>query len=198
MRYLISKTNLVWHIFNCFLHTLLTIVVYICQIFCKLHFIKPLYQMECLSHKSEIVDTFSNIRSFSFQEKKTPLMDEDRVNSFLDAILDFKNELKGKADKIYDINEKIEKITWFNDLDEESLMLLNDLISAAKDLRTSLIRQYVSMNIFRSKGIAKDEIKDLKNSIDELKESYEDLESVFFFLPEMPYFVETTRKLSLV
>ncbi|QFZ55164.1 hypothetical protein FEZ18_10330 [Oceanihabitans sp. IOP_32] len=154
--------------------------------------------MECLSHNSEIVNTFSNIRSFSYQEKKTPLIDEKRVNSILDAILDFKNSLKEKTNKIYNINEKIEKITWFNELDEESLMLLNDLISSAKDLRTSLIRQFISMNSLRRKGIAKEEIKDFKNSIDELKESYEDLESVFFFLPEMPDFVETTSKLSLV
>lgn len=154
--------------------------------------------MEYLSHKSEIVNTFSNVRSFSYQEKKTPLMDEERVNLLLDAILDFKSNLKAKTDKIYNVNEQIEKITWFNDLDEESLMLLNDLISSAKDLKTSLTRQYISMNSFRKKGIAKEEINDFKNSIDELKESYEDLESVFFFLPEMPDFVETTSKLSLV
>lgn len=111
--------------------------------------------MECLSHKSEIVDIFSNVRSFSFQEKKAPSFNEERINSFLDAILDFKNSLKEKTDKIYNVNERIEKITWFNDLDEESLMLLNDLISSAKDLRTSLVRQYISMNFFRKKGIAK-------------------------------------------
>ena len=154
--------------------------------------------MERLAHKSEIVNTFSTVRSFSFQEKKAPLLDEERVNSILDAILDFKNSLKEKTAKIYNVNERIEKITWFNDLDEESLMLLNDLISSAKDLRTSLIRHYISMNFFRKKGIAKEEIKDFKNSIDELKEAYEDLEAVFFFLPEMPDFVETTSKLSLV
>jgi Fic family protein len=154
--------------------------------------------MECLSHKSEIVSTFSKLRSFSYQEKKAPLLDEERVNLLLDAILDFKNSLREKTAKIYNVNERIEKITWFNDLDEESLMLLNDVISSAKDLRTSLIRQYISMNFFRKKGIAKEEIKDFKNSIDELKEAYEDLESVFFFLPEMPDFVETTSKLSLV
>lgn len=154
--------------------------------------------MESLSHKSEIVTIFSNVRSFSFQEKKAPLLDEESMNSLLDAILDFKNSLKEKTDKIYTINDQIEKITWFNDLDEESLMLLNDLISSAKDLRTSLIRHYVSMNFFRKRGIAKEEIKDFKNSIDELKESYEDLESVFFFLPEMPDFDETTTRLSLV
>lgn len=155
--------------------------------------------MECLSHKSEIVETFSSVRSFSFEEKKAPLLDEERVNNFLDAINDFKRLLKAKSDRIYNINDRIEKITWFNDsVDEERLMILNDLISSAKDLRSSLIRQYVSMNLFRKKGIAKSEIKDFKNSIDELKESYEDLESVFFFLPEIPHFVETTKKLSIV
>jgi hypothetical protein len=154
--------------------------------------------MECLSPKSEIVDTFSNLRSFSFEEKKAPLLDEERVNALLDAILDFKNGLKEKTERIYDVNEKIESISWLNNLDEECLMILNDIISSAKDLRTSLIRQYISMNFLRKKGIAKEEIKDFKNSIDELKESYEDLESVFFFLPEMPDFEETTQKLSLV
>ena len=154
--------------------------------------------MECLSHNSEIVKIFSNVRIFSFQEKKAPLLDEDGVNSFLDAINDFKNDLKEKTAKIYDINERIEKITWFNNLNEEDLMLLNDLISSAKDLKTSLIRQYTSMSLFRKKGIAKNEIKDFKNSIDELKETYEDLESVFFFLPKISEFIEVTKKLSLV
>ena len=154
--------------------------------------------MECLSPKSAIVNTFSNVRSFSFEEKKAPLFDEEKINLLLDAILDFKSNLKDKTQKIYDINQRIESITWFNDLDEECLMVLNDIISSAKDLRTSLIRQYISMNYLRREGIANEEIKDFKNSIDELKESYEDLESVFFFLPEMPDFIETTQKLSLV
>lgn len=154
--------------------------------------------MECLSYKSEIIETFSDVRSFSFQEKKAPLLDEEMVNSLLDKILEIKSGLKEKTNRIDDVNKRIEKLTWFNNLDEESLMLLNDLISSTKDLRTSLVRQYVSMNFYRKKGIAKEEIKDFKNSIDELKESYEDLESVFFFLPEMPEFLETTAKLSLV
>jgi|SRR5690554_3056586 len=154
--------------------------------------------MENISHKSEIIDIFSNVRNFSFEEKKAPILNEERINALLDAILDFKTNLKGKTERIYSINERIEKITWFNNLDEESLMLLNDLISVAKDLRTSLIRQYIPMGYFRKKGIAKEEIKDFKNSIDELKESFEDLESVFFFLPKMPEFVETTTKLTLV
>jgi len=154
--------------------------------------------MECLYYKSEIQNTFLSVRNFSFTEKKSPLLDEEKVNQFLDVILDFKKSLKDKTFKIYDVNERIEKLTWFDDLNEECLMLANDLISSARDLHSSLIRQYVSMNLIRSKGIAKNEIKDFKNSIDELKEVSSDLESVLFFLPEMPEFIETTKELSLV
>lgn len=154
--------------------------------------------MECLSHKSEIQNTFSSVRNFSFNEKRNYLSEDEMNNQLLDAILDFKESIKEKTKRIYEVNENIEKLSWLNDLDEECLMLTNDLISAAKDLRTSLVRQYVSFNYLRKKGIAKIEIKDFKNSIDELKESYEDLESVFFYLPEIPDFVETTKQLSLV
>lgn len=154
--------------------------------------------MECLSHKSEIQNTFSSIRKFSYKEKKNPISEEKLTNMLLDAILDLKSSLKDKTRRIYETNENIEKLTWLNDLDEECLMITNDLISAAKDLRSSLIRQYVSMIYLRKQNIAKEEIKEFKNSIDELKEAYSDIESVFFFLPEMPKFVETTKQLSLV
>lgn len=155
--------------------------------------------MECVApHKSEIIETFKNIRDFSYKEKKSPILEEERINSFLDTLNDFKNDLKEKTLRIYEINEKIEEITWFNDLDEECLMKLNDIISSAKDLRSSLVRQYISMNFLRKRGVAKEVIREFKFSIDELKESYEDLESVFFFLPEMPEFKETTKKLSLI
>jgi hypothetical protein len=154
--------------------------------------------MECLSRKNEIQNTFSSVRSFSYAEKKNPMSEEEFTNVFLDAILDFKQSLKKKTNKVYEVNEDIEKLTWMNDLDDECLMIINDLISSAKDLHSSLMRQYVSMNHLRKQGIAKDEIKDFKNSVDELKESYSDLESVFFFLPEMPDFIETTKQLSLI
>jgi hypothetical protein len=154
--------------------------------------------MQTLSHKAEIENTFFKIRTISFREKKSPLLYEEKVNAFLDIIIELKIILVEKALIINNINERIEKLTWFNDLDEDCLMLINDLISSAKDLRSSLIRQYVSMNLLRKKGIAKEEIRNFKNAIDDLQETYEDLESVFFYLPKMKEFVETTKKLSLV
>ena len=154
--------------------------------------------MEIIAQKTETENTFSSVRIISFKEKKSPLLDEEKVNAFLDSIIDFKNTLTDKTLSIQAINIRIEKLTWLSDLNDDCLMLINDLISTAKDLRSTLIRQYISMNSLRKKGIAKEEIKDFKNTIDDLKEGYEDLESVFFYLPKMPSFAETTRQLSLV
>jgi len=155
--------------------------------------------VECTSHKSIIEETFSTIRTFSYEEKRSIVIDEQEINSFLDKIIDFKKALDKKTEKINSLSERMAKLTWFNDLDEECLMKVNDLISASKDLRTSLIRQYVSMNnILVKKGVAKDEITKFKSALDDLKEAYEDLESTFFFLPTLPDFVETTKKLSLI
>lgn len=154
--------------------------------------------MECLAHKTEIADTFSSVRSFSYSEKKSPLMDHQKINVFLDSILDFKNLLKQKIETIASFNERIEKISWYNDLDEECFMLINDLIAAIKDLHSSLIRQTISMNYLRQKGLIKEEIRNFKDSIDNLKENYQDLESVFFYLSEISDFKDTTKQLSLV
>ncbi len=56
----------------------------------------------------------------------------------------------------------------------------------------------ISVNVIRSKGIAKEEIKNFKSAIDDLKDVASDLESRFFFLPKIPDFQETTKELSLV
>lgn len=154
--------------------------------------------MKNLSTKLEISDTFSEVRNFSFQEKKVSLYDEEKANALLDAISDFKKAFREKTEKTYNLIEKIEKLTWLNDLDDECLMLINDLISSIRDLHSTLIRQYVSLNYIRSKGIAKEEISNFKNAIDDLKITYPNLESVFFFLPEIADFKKTTKQLSLV
>ena len=154
--------------------------------------------MECLSNKSKIQNTFSSVRDFSYSEKRNLMSENELNNAFLDAMLDLKSSIKNKTKRIFEVNDNIEKLTWFNDLDDECLMLTNDLISAAKDLHSSLVRQYIFLDFLRKKGVAKEEIKEFKTSIDELKETYQDLESVFFYLPEMPEFVETTKQLSLV
>ena len=158
-----------------------------------------LTKMDSLTYKSKISQTFENVREFSFKEKReASVYDEAKINILLDKILEFKKVFGDKTDKINGLIEKIEQLTWFTDVDSESLKSINDLISSIRDLHTSLKRQYVPLNVIRSKGIAKEEIKNFKAAIDDLKEIASDLESRFFFLPNIPDFEETTKELSLV
>jgi hypothetical protein len=154
--------------------------------------------MDCLTDKPKISETFESVRKFSFEEKQEALFDEEKINHFLDSILEFKRVFSAKTEKINSLIENIEQITWYKNLDNDSLILINDLISSIRDLRTSLLRQYVSINFIRTKGIAKEEIKKFKTAIDDLKEIASDLESTFFFLPNMENFNETTKELSLI
>lgn len=156
--------------------------------------------MENLTIKDKIVATVNEVREASFKEKTSSfgLDTEERINSFLDKILTFKKILTEKTQKIELFSEKLESLTWFNEVDEECLKLLNDLIATVKDWHSSLIRQYVSMNMLRKKSIASEEINDFKYAVDGLKEVANDLESIFFFLPQNQDFQETTKELQLV
>jgi uncharacterized coiled-coil DUF342 family protein len=154
--------------------------------------------MDCLQYKPQIADTFEKVRALSFKEKRESLFDESKINNLLDKILDFKKKFTDKTNKINSLVEKIEEITWFNNLDNDTLMSINDLISSIRDLHSSLLRQYISLNFLRSKGIAKEEIKGFKASIDDLKDVATGLESRFFFLPNISGFQETTKELSLL
>lgn len=154
--------------------------------------------MDSTTYKPQILETFQKVRNLSFEEKKEAVFDEKKINKLLDTILEFKKKFASKTSKIENIIKRIEKITWFNDLDNNSLMLINDLVSLIRDLHSSLLRQYVSLNFIRSKGIAKEEIKSFKDAIDDLKDVANDLDSRFFFLPNNDDFQETTKELSLI
>lgn len=154
--------------------------------------------MDCLEYKPKIAETFEKVRVLSFKEKKECIFDETQINNLLDKILDFKKRFTEKTNRINSLVEKIEEITWFNEIDNENLMSINDLISSIRDLHSSLLRQYISLGFLRSKGIAKEEIKSFKASIDDLKDIAADLESRFFFLPKITSFQETTKELSLI
>ena len=154
--------------------------------------------MDYLTYKPRILETFQNVRNLSFEEKKEAVLDEKKINNLLDKILDFKLHLTTKTNKIEAVIEKIEKITWFNNLDQDSLILINDLVSSIRDLHSSLQRQYLSFNFLRTKGIAKEEIRSFKSAIDDLKNIANDLDSRFFFLPNNDEFEETTKELSLI
>ena len=65
--------------------------------------------MEGLTYKTQILETFQQVRNFSFEEKREAVIDEIKKNKFLDSIIDFKQSLKIKTDKIEEIIENTEK-----------------------------------------------------------------------------------------
>ena len=150
------------------------------------------------SNIEKINDTFSQVKSISFNEKKNALHSEQIVNTFLDKILELKRILDKKTQNITKLNTQLEELTWFSDLDDECLMKINEIISLCNDLHSSLLKYYVGLNPFIKKGIAKAEIKELKEVIADLKEITQDVESRFFFLPQSPLFTETTKEFTLI
>jgi len=148
----------------------------------------------------EYIETqFKTVSDFSYQQKKQPIPEEEIVNKFLDGILTAKKNITEWAEKTSQIVEGLEGLSWYNDFNDDDLRAINMLLSSGKDLRTSLIKRYISFNnVYRSKGIAKEELNNLKAATDDLKEVISDLEGAFFYLPNIPGFRETTKLLSLL
>lgn len=156
--------------------------------------------MTCSTAKDRINATVIEAREASYQAKTSSfrLDSQENINTFLDNILEFKKMLSEETIEIESFTEKLEKLTWFDDIDDDCLKLLNDLIAAVRDWRGSLVRQFVKMDNLRKKGIALDEIRNFKHAIDDLREIADDLESVFFHLSKNQDFQETTKELQLV
>jgi peptidoglycan hydrolase CwlO-like protein len=154
--------------------------------------------MECLTAKETIDNAFEMVSETSYSEKKLKIPTEDEINNFLDKVLEIQKYLNGKSEKIEEINNRLDGLTWLNDVNEGELKQINTLIGSCKDLHSVLVRQFVGLNFLKKRAVAKAAVKRFKESIDVLKESIADLESIFFNLPQMPEFKQTTKELSLV
>jgi len=151
--------------------------------------------MNCKTAKTDIKRTSKEIRHLSYTERKSY---NDKLNDLLDKINAFKSFLKDKTNSISTLNSKLERLTWYSDLDEECLEIISGIIAMVKDLHSILIRYYNDFNELRSNDIALEELNCFKSVIDDLEEINCDIESVFFELPFNDEFQEVNRKLSLL
>lgn len=134
-----------------------------------------------VSQKIERVAT--QVKQASFDEKSRGSSEPD-IDSFLDKILIFQNYLADKTAKVNMISLIFEELTWVDgNFSEDDLRMINEIISAGKDLRTTLIKRYIKINTNSLRSIASKEINLFKISIDNLTETYRDVEDVFFNLP---------------
>ncbi len=146
---------------------------------------------------TEQVDNVLEAIGLAKQKAVEPILtQQERIDRFLDTIIDFKEKLSESTDGIEDINKRIEKLTWASQPDSDSILVqLKDLIDACLSLHKKYVKIYIGFKTFRQKGIAKDEIKRFKSTIDDLKEVTLDLESAFFIFPNNKEFTEITDRL---
>jgi hypothetical protein len=154
--------------------------------------------MNTITSQPQIKETVDTARFLSFEEKREAYFSESKLNQFLDQILEFKKLIALKTNKIEELTEKMELITWLDQLDEESLLLINDLISAVRDLHTSLFRQFKSVETLLEKHVGETEILAFKDAIDDLNDVSNDLESRFFYFSKNEEFINITKELSLL
>ena len=55
--------------------------------------------MKCIAEREVLRNTYTNVRNFSFEEKRSELFDEEKINAFLDAINRFKKDINHKNRK---------------------------------------------------------------------------------------------------
>lgn len=147
----------------------------------------------------KLTNIINEVKDSSFYEKthiQSRSEQEEIINNFLDRINDFKAKLNLTTSNIDHLTTEFEELTWFTNLSQEELKKLNDVIASSKDLRSVLIKSFVSYSSIKKRGIAKDEINKFKLAIDAFTEAYKDLESVFFFLPQDEEFQKISRKFS--
>ena len=126
----------------------------------------------------KIKNIIRTVSKFSTTGQINSIRDEYQINDLLDSINDFKKELSEKTEQINEINSRIDRLKHYRRWNENYVFLVNDVVSSAKDLYSSLICQYISMNTISKRNIARKEITCYKNSILRLKEACKELESL--------------------
>ncbi len=154
--------------------------------------------MNTAMFQPQLKETVDTARFLSFEEKKEVYCAESKINVLLDQILELRKLYSIKTEKIASLIEKMELITWFDQLDQDSLLLVNDLISAVRDLHSSLIRQFKSADMLLIEDIISTDIINFKEAVSDLNDVANDLESRFFYLSKNEEFIQITKELSLV
>lgn len=141
--------------------------------------------MDCATAKKQITETFNQVSTFSLKKKRE--QEEVIMNHFLDSILKLQSDINDDSVFLENLVERFEKISWMEDdtdeaMRDETLNLINAIISITKDIHRLILERYVFLNK-NAKQYASKEIKRLKVALDDIKEACIDLEDICIVLP---------------
>jgi hypothetical protein len=141
--------------------------------------------MNYASANKQITETFNQVNTFSLKKKRA--QEEVIMNHFLDSILKLQSDINEDSVFLEGLVERFEKISWLKDdtdanKRDETLNLINAIISVTMDIHRFILERYVFLNK-NTKQYASKEIKRLKIALDDIKEACNDLENIYIILP---------------
>lgn len=151
--------------------------------------------MECVNTKDALYNTVIEFNNYSTKIKEK-VSEETAINSFLDTILEVQKNIDSKTSILKSINGLYNKLSWFTDLDEESLNIIRDMVDRGKKTKTVLAKYYVNINKLRKRNIVNNSLNCFKTEFDNFKEHLVDIEDLFFNLPSDDEYNELVNELS--
>jgi hypothetical protein len=126
------------------------------------------------------------------------LSEEEKINQFLDSILDFKESMRKRTGKLRYMDELLCEITWIEQqMSDEDEKMLKKLFDKIDRFHQKGIRFYVNIRqIFWKHSIAREEIRDFKDALDDLEESTLELRQILFEIRKDDDFMNDLRKIA--
>ena len=143
-----------------------------------------------------MVISLEKISNKIFNSYTHTLSEKDRINNFLDHILDKKQEYINLSKDLNKLTNLISKLTWINDLNESDEVIIRGLIDIGKKVDLLLRKFYTSeKKNYSQNGWFKHEFYALKSAIDFHKETLLDVEHIVFELRKDKEFNDLSKLL---
>ena len=126
------------------------------------------------------------------------LSEDEKINHFLDSILDFKKSLKRRTEKLRHIDELLSEFTWVEqEMTANDEKMLKKLFDSVDVFHKKAIVYYANMRtIFWKHKIARQELSDFKGALDDIEESNLEVRQILFDIRKDDDFMNEIRKIA--
>lgn len=136
-----------------------------------------------------------SFRNVNFEKMLKALL-ENPCDENLDLINKVRANFVGSTEAMEDIIEKLQSLTWtIVEPTPDDLKSVADIISLGRQLLKGAVSIVASYQPLWEKGVIITETNEFKEVSGHLGEVLDDIESVYFKLPDLPGFNDTTHEL---
>ena len=146
-----------------------------------------------------LVDIRTKVDKILKEESKTitRLSEQEMIDEFLDSISSLKRTLRKSTKALRSADEFLSSITWLDDSETKNDKELAEIIDGGLAGHRILIMNYVKMRrTLWQDNVAKKELADFKDAIDDFEETLFELNQIFFELRKDEEFNELVDKVA--